>query len=282
MRSTTLLPFLPALAAAIAAPAISGYNLAWSETFAGTAGATPDTAVWDIMDSIDTNQEVQDYTSDSRNLQISGGGTVQFIPRRATGGKWTSGRIETKDSWMATAGKSMIIQASIGLGTNAASNKQGLWPAFWTLGDAVRHGTGWPMCGELDIMEQVNGVMTGYGTAHCGPDETGGPCNEYTGAQKSVAIPDDGFHTWALKIDRTNLDWTQQTIQWILDGSVFYTLTGSDINDLGIWATIAHSPLYVLMNVAVGGSWPGDPNDETEDGFGSMMEVQYVAVYQST
>ncbi|KAI1104360.1 glycoside hydrolase family 16 protein [Jackrogersella minutella] len=268
------------LVAAITPPNIQGMNIVFSEDFEGTAGASPKTSVWNIMDAINTNDEVQTYTTSNQNVQISGGGTVQFVPRKSPSGVWTSGRIETVGSWTPAPGKVMKIQANILLGDNLAINKQGLWPAFWALGDAMRHGTQWPQAGEIDIMEQVDGILTGYGTLHCGP-EAGGPCNEPAGRQKSTAMPADGFHTWGVTIDRTNDDWTAQTISWQLDDATFYTVTGADINDAATWSSLAHSPFYILLNVAVGGDWPGAPNLLTLDGYGSMMEVQWVAVYSS-
>ncbi|ETS84111.1 hypothetical protein PFICI_02136 [Pestalotiopsis fici W106-1] len=279
-QTSSVLPFLPALASAIAAPSMDGFSILFSESFAGTAGSTPDTGVWNIATAIDTNAEVQTYTTSNNNLQISGGETVQFVPRKSTTGVWTSGRIETVGAWTPEDGKVMVIQASILLGSNAQVNKQGLWPAFWCLGDAIRHGTEWPLSGEIDIFEQVNGVPTAYGTLHCGTT-VGGPCAEPLGRQAATTLPADGFNTWGVRIDRTNSDWTLQTIQWQLNGATFNTVTGADIADEGTWATLAHSPLYILLNLAVGGDWPGEPNSETLDGYGSMMEVEYVAVYSS-
>ncbi|KAI1850398.1 hypothetical protein JX265_002296 [Neoarthrinium moseri] len=279
-QPSTLLPLLPALVAGIAAPRIDGFNLLFSDDFAGSAGSPPNADLWDIAQAINTNNEAQTYTTSNNNLQISGGQTIQFIPRKGTTGVWTSGRIETKGSWTPAPGKVMLIQASLLLGNNAQANKQGLWPAFWALGDAMRHGTEWPLAGEIDIFEQVNGAPTAYGTVHCGSNP-GGPCNEPNGRASTVALPTEGFNTWGVRIDLTNSDWTQQTIQWQLNGATFNTLTGSDIGDQGTWATLAHSPLYVLLNVAVGGNWPGQPNAATLDGYGSMMEVAYVGIYSS-
>ncbi|UKZ50307.1 hypothetical protein TrVGV298_004565 [Trichoderma virens] len=174
--------------------------------------------------------------------------------------------------------------------TQSSSNMQlsggqtlqlGMWPAFWMLGDSMRHGTPWPLCGELDIFEQINGQLTGYGTAHC--DHTGGgACNEPWGLGQSIAIPqDDEFHTWALKINRCSNNWQTETIEWYLDGNLFHTLVGAQFGDEGLWATLAHSPMYIILNLAVGGTWPGDPNEATLSGWGNMFEVQYVAVYES-
>lgn len=281
-QSRILLPLLPSLAAAIAPPSMGNMNLVWSEQFKGVAGASPDRAVWNVMDAINTNNEVQTYTTSNQNLQISGGGTVQFVPRKSSkDGHWTSGRIETVSSWTPAPGKVTKIAASLLIGTNAAVNKEGLWPAFWALGDAMRHGTEWPQAGEIDIFEQVDGVPKAYGTVHCGVSG-GGPCNEPSGRVTETALPADGtFNEYAVSIDRTNEDWTAQTITWTINGQPFSTLTGADINDAPVWSSLAHSPLYLLLNVAVGGDWPGPPTDATLDGYGSMMEVQWVGVWST-
>jgi hypothetical protein len=117
---------------------------------------------------VHTNNEIQVYSTSNYNIQASGGDTLQFVPRKSSTGTWTSGRIESIASFTPSAGKIMKMESQIRFGTNAQANKQGIWPAFWMMGDSIRHGTGWPQCGELDVMETLNGVLTGYGTAHCG------------------------------------------------------------------------------------------------------------------
>ncbi|KAI1079755.1 glycoside hydrolase family 16 protein [Whalleya microplaca] len=271
---------IPALAVAITPPNVDGMTIVWSEDFEGPAGASPDGNAWNIMDAINTNDELQTYTTSNKNLQISGGGTIQFVPHKSPSGLWTSGRIETKGSWTPAPGKVTKIAANILLGSNSFLEKQGIWPAFWALGDAMRHGTQWPEAGEIDIFEQVNGLPTGYGTLHCATGTTN-PCLEPIGRKGTVIMPTDGFHVWSVTIDRTNDDWTQQTISWQLDGNTFTTTTGAQIGDAATWSALAHSPLYLILNVAVGGDWPGAPNALTSDGYGSMMEVQWVSVYSS-
>ncbi len=243
-QSSVLLPLLPSLAAAIAPPPMAGMNLVWAEEFQGAAGASPDPAVWNIMDAINTNNEVQTYTTSNQNLQISGGGTVQFVPRKSTkDGHWTSGRIETVGSWTPEPGKVTKIAANLLIGTNSVVNKQGLWPAFWALGDAMRHGTEWPAAGEIDIFEQVDGLPMIYGTVHCG-QAGGGPCNEPLGRGLATVMPPDGiFNEYAVTIDRTNDDWQAQTITWTVNGNVFNVLSGAAINDAPVWSSLAHSPL---------------------------------------
>ncbi|KAK3935505.1 beta-glucanase [Diplogelasinospora grovesii] len=279
--AAALLPLFSSLASAGAATNYPGFNVLWSDTFAGGAGSSVNSGLWNIAQSVHTNDEVEVYTGSNQNLQISGGGTVQFIPRKSPSGLWTSARIESQRTFTPQAGKVMMVEAAIRFGDNSPANKQGIWPAFWMLGDSIHHGTPWPQCGELDIMETVNGILTGYGTAHCG-SFPGGTCNEPVGKAGTTGIPDNGWHTWSIKIDRTNsASYTTESISWLLDGNVYHTLTGAELGDEGVWATLAHSPLFIILNLAVGGDWPGAPNGATLDSYGSMMEVEYVAVYST-
>lgn len=283
MHFTSLATFF-ALATSVRAtlsPNVPGMSLVWQETFIGDHGDMVDLTQWNIITDIHNNQELETYTQDDTNIQLSGGQTLQLVPQQSATGEWTSSRIESVQSWTPAPGKAMQVQAALRGGVSSIDQKQGMWPAFWMLGESLRTGTAWPLCGELDIFEQINGQLTGYGTAHC--DHTGGgACNEPSGLGESIAIPqDDEFHTWALKIDRSCSSWQDETIQWSMDGTVFHTLTGAQIGDEGVWATLAHSPMFVILNLAVGGTWPGDPNEATLPGWGNMFEVQYVGVYSS-
>jgi len=281
LTSLASVTLLAGLTTAIQPPPVNGLNLVWSDAFLGSAGSAPNFDEWIILDDVHVNNEVQDYTTSSSNLQISGGESIQFVPRKDSKGAWTSGRMESRNAWTPAPGKIMKLAASILMGTNPREMKQGIWPAFWALGDAMRHGTQWPQAGEIDIFEQVSGIEQAWGTVHCG-HMGGGPCNEQTGLQTPVAMPADGiFHEWSVTIDLTNPDWRVQTLTWQLNGNTFKVLCGADINDEAVWATLAHSPLYLTLNVAVGGNWPGPPNEATVDGYGAMMEVHWVAVYSS-
>jgi beta-glucanase (GH16 family) len=248
IRLLASIPLLFGVVKAGVCPSIGGMRLIWQETFPGPAGSSPNRNAWNIALAIDTNNEVQTYTDSSANLQISGGGTVQFVPRRSHSGLWTSGRIETKASFTPQPGRQLMVQVSLRMGGN--SNKQGVWPAVWMMGDAVRHGTEWPRCGELDIMEQINGALIAYGTIHCQRPQ-GGACNEPTGRGATTSIPDNGWHTWSLKWDRTSNFWRTESITWMRDGLPFYVVTGNEIGDEGVWATLAHVPYYVILNVAI-------------------------------
>lgn len=276
--STLVSAVLPVIVLAGTPPDYDGLSILWSDGFKGAAGDSVDTSKWTIADSIDTNEEVQSYTKAPDNLQISGGGTVQFVPWVSLSGQWTSGRIESIDTWTPAAGEIMQVEASLRMGSNSAAFAQGMWPAVWMLGDSVHHGTEWPACGEIDIFETVNKDGTVYGTVHCTADACYPNGNE---GLAGTAATDNDWHTYSVKIDRTSNDWTTESVSWMKDGNVYFTVTGATIGDEAVWGTIAHSPLYLIINLAVGGSWPGDPTLTTLPGYGNMLEVEYAAVYTS-
>ncbi|ORY64296.1 putative endo-1,3(4)-beta-glucanase [Pseudomassariella vexata] len=283
MRPSFTLSFLPftPLVAAWAPPSYSGYILEWYSGFEGASGSAPDISNWNIITGhLGVNNELETYTSSAANLQRSGGSTLQIVPWRdsSVAGGWSSGRIESKYTVTPAAGTVTRAEALIRFGGNSVSNKAGLWPAFWMLGNSIRNGTPWPACGELDVMETVNGALTGYGTIHCDVFP-GGICNEGTGIGASTRIADQGWHTWTLEWNRRPGNWQSETIIWYIDGIAFQSITGDRINNQAVWDSLAHSPMYFILNMAVGGSWPGNPNSATLDGYGSMMEVAYVAHY---
>ncbi|AEO66263.1 73c81e02-086d-4723-b724-89170a70891b [Thermothielavioides terrestris] len=283
MRFTSSIGLLPVLGTAVSAwdaPSYSGYTLVWSDNFAGPSGSLPNQNNWNIISgNLGVNGELETYVADPHEVQTSGGNTVQLVPW-LDGSSWTSGRIESKYTFTPQAGKKTMVEAPIRFGSNDISTKQGIWPAFWLLGDSIRHGTAWPECGELDILETIDGQLTGYGTAHC--DVTpGGICNEPNGIGGSIGMPSQDWQTWRLVWDRTTGNWQTETITWYMNGQQFHQISGSRIGDQNVWNSLAASPLYFILNVAVGGNWPGYPNSQTQGGYGAMMEVGYVAHYSS-
>lgn len=299
MRFSTLYAAVLAtpLALAIQPPTIDGMKVIWSDEFNGDAGDSVDSKAWDYITDMSVNNELQLYTKSSSNVQLSGGKTLQLVPWKKDDGSWTSGRIENKLSFTPEEGKKMRWQAGLRMGDG--SQRAGMWPAFWLLGDSVRSGTEWPLCGELDIFEQVNGIMTGYGSVHCGGDSW--LCQQEGGVHKTTVIPNNDWHQWALEVDRTSGSWLTESITWYMDGIPYQTILGAEVADEGTWSTLAHSPYYMILNVAVGGSWPvsthcartdkkmtfiltyrqGNPTSATQDGYENMMEVLYTAVYES-
>ncbi|CAK7271758.1 hypothetical protein SEPCBS57363_004786 [Sporothrix epigloea] len=278
--TASLLACLPLLAQAWNAPSYSGFNLVWSDSFSGSGNTLPDQDNWNIITgNLGVNQELETYSDSTANVQLSGGNTLQLVPVQASDGSWTSGRVESRYTFTPAAGAQTLAEADIRFGSNDISNKQGMWPAFWMLGDSIHQGTSWPECGEIDALETINGQLTGHGTVHC--DQIGGVCNDPGGIGSQVTIPDQEWHTWRVQFDRTSNDWQSETITFYMDGNQFGQVTGSGLNDENSWNALCHSPLFFILNVAVGGSWPGDPNSSTEGGYGSMMEVAYVAVYST-
>lgn len=193
---------------------------------------------------------MQQYTTSTDNLRHSGNGTLQIIPLKSDAGQWTSGRIESTASYTPEDGKVARFQSLLRFGDAPKDQQQGIWPAFWMLGESSRKGTPWPECGELDIMERINGMLEGHGTPHCG--DISDPCG---GKTKTTPLADNDWHTWAIEVDRKNKDWKQQEVRWMLDDKEYNKMSGADLGDEKLWASVAHSPFYFILNVAVGGNW---------------------------
>src|SRR4030042_237409 len=228
------------------------WKLVWSDEF--NYSGLPDTSDWSHETGYIANNELQYYTP--RRIENSGvdGGNRMVIGRKEPWewADYTSARINTygKHSW--TYGK---VEARIKL-----PEGQGIWPAFWMLGDNIHH-VGWPKCGEIDIMEHINSENTLYGTLHWhnekhvqNGDKT--PCN--------VAA----YHNYAI-------EWDADSIKWFLDGKQYHQVVIADsINSTAEF----HKPLYIILNLAIGGSWPKNPDETTQ--FPDTMFVDYVRVYQ--
>ena len=246
-------------------PSHGGYSLVWSDSFQGAGGSLPNSDNWNVITGdLGVNGEKETYTNSKHNIQLSGGTTLQIIPLRdsSTSGGWTSGRIESKYTFTPSAGKRTMVEARIRFGSNSPSNKQGIWPAFWMLGRVIHNGGSWPSCGEIDILETIDGRLKGYGTLHC-DKSPGGLCNENTGIGSTTSIPDQEWHTWRVVIDRTPGSWTDETLTWYMDGQEFEKIPGSRINNQNVWSAVAHSSLFFILNVAVGGGFVRSPRPDS-------------------
>ncbi|KFA48714.1 hypothetical protein S40293_09771 [Stachybotrys chartarum IBT 40293] len=267
--------FLPTVVLGWEAPRYREFSRVWQDDFVGARGHLPNLANWNIINGdIGVNNELQVYTSDARNIQLSGGETLQLVPWKDASALrgWTSGRLESIYTLTPLAGQLTRIESALRFGSNSEANKQGLWPAFWMLGLSIRQGISWPFCGEIDIMENINGQSVGHGTLHFGSRPS---------ISAETSIPDRGWHTWRVEIDRRPDALDQERIVWFLDGSEFHRIRGGEIDNEEAWERLAHSPFFLILNMAVGGNWPGNPNDDTQDGYGSMVEYGYVAHYST-
>jgi beta-glucanase (GH16 family) len=241
---------------------VSRLQLVWSDEFSGVAGAAPDSSKWeyDVGSGKWGNQELESYTSERENSALDGKGNLVISARMAKG-KFTSARLKTAGKFEIHLGR---IEARIRVPFG-----QGIWPAFWMLGgDVDEPGVGWPKCGEIDIMENI-GREAGrvYGTVH-GPGYSGA-----AGISGHVELPAgrrfaDDFHIFAV-------DWTEDSLSFSVDGKEYQRVVKSDIPAGAKW--VFDHPFFVLLNVAVGGRWPGMPDATTR--FPQELVVDYVRVY---
>jgi beta-glucanase (GH16 family) len=240
------------------------WQLAWQDEFEGAAGQLPDAAKWGY--DIGTgwgNEQLEFDTQRPENVSLDGNGNLAITAREelySVGGityDYTSARIVTRDLFEATYGR---YEARIKLPVG-----RGIWPAFWMLGANIET-VGWPACGEIDIMEYLGHDPNSiYGTLH-GPG--------YSGAQGigerfdlTEGRFDTAFHVFSV-------EWRDDSIKWFVDGVNYHTVKRGD--QPGSW--VFDKPFYLILNVAVGGRWPGSPDDSTV--FPQTMLVDWVRVYR--
>src|SRR5215469_7489011 len=261
----------------------------WSDEFNGGSGSQPSTSDW-LYDTgtcypgCPANNwgtgEVESMTTSTSNVHEDGSGHLA-ITAINNGGSWTSGRIETqRTDFGPPAGGEMAVEASIQQPNVTTSNGLGYWPAFWMLGSAFRGVyTNWPSIGEVDIMEDVNGLSSVFGTLHCGTSP-GGPCNETTGigsGKHAASGLQTGFHTYRVEIDRSV---SPEQIRWFLDGVNYFTVRSNQV-DATTWANAVDHNFFVIFDLAMGGGFPaafgGGPTGATISG--ASLLVDYVRVF---
>jgi beta-glucanase (GH16 family) len=244
------------------------WTLVWSDEFTAPDGSAPDPAKWtyDIGGSGWGNNELETYTSRPQNVFIQGGNLViQALQETYTGPDgitrdYTSARLKTQKLFTQTYGR---FEARIKIPYG-----QGLWPAFWMLGSDI-NTVGFPACGEMDIFENIGREpSTVYGSIH-GPGyvSVSNLSAAYTlpGGQKFS----DDFHLFAV-------EWTPSAIRFYVDGVLYETLTPASLPAGTTW--VFDKPFFMILNVAVGGDWPGSPDSTTV--FPQTILVDYVRVYK--
>lgn len=238
-----------------------GYNLLFNDEFDGTAlngsiwsyqngNGCPDLCGWG-------NNELEYYRPENSWL---GNGVLTIEARKETfqNNEYTSTKLISQGKQAFKYGR-VDVRAKLPRG-------KGLWPAIWMLGSSIS-SVGWPACGEIDIMEMVGGnggEKTSHGTAHW-RNENGDKTESGDSRTLNEGL-DQKFHVYSLI-------WNELEIKWLLDDVPYHTL---DITTAGKDAF--HNPFYFILNVAVGGTWPGNPTSSTE--FPTQMQIDYLRVFQ--
>ena len=238
------------------------WQLIWQDNFSGARGSAPDSNKWtrDLGGGGWGNQESQVYTSSIDNAFLDGKGHLVIRALRSSNGDYTSARLKTQNRFSTTYGK---IAMRIRLPQAAA----GVWAAGWMLGDSAAT-IGWPACSELDIVEAISKEpATVYGTIH-GPRYSGGQAVS-TAYQLGKGRFSDRFHVFSVI-------WRKRSIEFFVDGKAYRKIESTDIPAGARW--VFDQSAFILLNVAVGGNWPGSP-DPTAAFPAQDMVVDYVRVY---
>jgi beta-glucanase (GH16 family) len=271
------------------APNIASGTLVWSDEFSngGTANLLPDAKTW----TYDTgfrccgNNELETYCAagsstapcdpTNPNAYADATGILHIAGRHTSGTTYTSARLKTQGLFSFMYGR---VEARMKL-----PESQGMWPAFWLLGNNIKT-VSWPACGELDVMEHIDGnnpplyaggQPLGYdwiaGSVHGGSsskEENGHSGGTYTASGFSAA----DWHVYGMI-------WSKGNVQYYVDdpSNVYVTYNSTDSE----WSPVAwpfdQGPQFMILNLAIGGDWPGNPDATTV--FPGDMQVDYVRIY---
>ena len=257
------------------------YTLVWHDEFDGPNGSLPDPQKWayDLGGGGWGNHELESYTNRAENARIENGDLVITARRENYEGEdhlpreYTSARLKTQGLFSQSYGR---FEARIKIPAG-----QGIWPAFWMLGDNISTA-GWPKCGEIDIMENIGKEpRVIHGSLH-GPMGSGSTATDLTAAASLESGKDfaAGFHVYAV-------EWDPDAVRFYLDSTLYATFTpnsttSTSVNSpnpnpdtAGSW--VFDHPFFLILNVAVGGDWPGPPDATIH--FPQTMLVDYVRVY---
>jgi beta-glucanase (GH16 family) len=247
--------------------AATPWTLVWSDEFKGSKGSAPDSSKWTLETGGDGggNHELEYYTNRPQNVHIENGSLIITALKEDYTGKdgvtrhYTSARMMTAGKFEQQYGR---FEARIKIPYG-----QGMWPAFWMLGN--NSGTAeWPACGEIDIMENIGKEPAiVHGTIH-GPGYSGaaGIGSPFSIARGRFA---DDYHLYAV-------EWEPNVIRFYVDGNLYATQAPADLPRGAKW--VYDHPFFVILNLAVGGDWPGAPDKTTS--FPQTMLVDYVRVYE--
>lgn len=242
------------------------WKLVWADEFDGDE---IDSSKWSpvVGGSGFGNNELQFYTARKENAYVEDGKLIiQALKEKYEHREYTSAKLITKGKAEWKYGR-FEIRAKCPTG-------QGMWPAIWMMPSDMEIYGGWPSCGEIDIMELVGHLPnTVHGTLHYGNPHT------YTGTSYTLPSGDfsEDFHVFAL-------EWTPTEFRWFVDDVLYLTqtswfTTGKNKDQHEPFPAPFNRPFYLQLNLAVGGNWPGNPDETTV--FPQTFEIDYVRVYES-
>ena len=248
-------------------PQIDGYKLLWSDEF---DGSKMDAKKWNYEPHEPgwTNNELQEYTTSTENVFVRDGKLVLKAIKTQKDGKdyYTSGKVTGQNKTDFQYGK-VVVSAKVPEG-------QGLWPAIWMMPKDESFYGQWPKCGEIDIMESLGNETTkSYSTIHYGEPH----------AEQQGTIVKEGAESFSAKFHEYSVEWEPGEMRFYTDGELVLTVndwfTAVQGEDDKPYPAPFNQPFFVQMNLAVGGDWPGNP-DETTDFSKAEFEIDYVRVYQ--
>lgn len=248
-------------------PAAKGWQLTWSDEFNAADGSLPDPSHWTLETGGDGwgNEEWEYYTARPKNAHIQDGSLLITAFREIYMGPdgvtrhYTSARLKTQNHFVQAYGR---FEARIRIPFG-----QGMWPAFWMMGENIEQA-GWPTGGEIDIMENMGKEPARIlGTIH-GPGYSGAQ-----GISGDLTLPSgrfaDDYHVFAV-------EWEPNVIRFYVDQDLYATRTPADLPPGTKW--VYDHPFFILLNLAVGGNFGGNPDQTTT--FPQTMAVDYVRVYK--
>ncbi len=255
----------------------SGWRTVFSDSFQGRTGMPPSRANWfyDIGTNYGTG-EIERTTHSTRNVYLDGRGHL-VLRALGHGGSWTSARIETtRDDFAAPPGGELKLTASIEQPNPA--DGLGYWPAFWALGSPMRTGGTWPTSGEIDMMEDVNGLNEASQTLHDAAGSDGHPLTACPGAGSTCQT---GYHTYTVLISRR--DTRAEYLQFRMDGRTIDTITEAEVGATAWRQAIDHG-FFIILDLAMGGNYPDGECNCTAPAAattsGGTIRLAYVAVYE--
>jgi beta-glucanase (GH16 family) len=267
------------------APNIPSGTLVWSDEFSNSTGANaaPNPAIWtyDTGNSGFGNNELEDYcawgsntspcNAAGPNAYVGTDGYLHIVAQQISPGVYTSGaftsaRLKTQGLFGFQYGR-FEVRAQV-------PEAQGFWPAAWLMGNNIAT-VNWPACGEMDVLERINAAKSPdwnegsvHGTGFTGGSGLGTVFNFPAGQTAA------GWHTYGMI-------WTPGSVAYYVDDPTqpYFTYTKSSLTSLtgAVWPFDAGQSNFIILNLAVGGDWPGSPNATTP--FPSQMLVDYVRVY---